>query len=275
MRCCRRIFRSRCPSRTCLRRTAAARRSTPRPMASCAREGCGIVVLKRLSDAVADGDNMLAVIRGSAVNQDGRSSGITAPNGAAQEAVIRQALANARLQRRAISITWKRTARALRWAIPSKRTRWRRLLGAGRDPHAAGGRLGQNQHRTPGIGGRHRRAHQGGAVAAAGTHSAAPALPADESAHRLEGDAGRDSGRTARSGSAGSKPRLAGVSSFGFSGTNAHVIMEEAPRACARRRARRRARRACAGDFGAQRSGAGTSWRQRYRGASCRRRTQT
>ncbi len=58
-------------------------------------EGCGVVVLKRLSDALAHSDNILAVIRASAVNQDGRSSGITAPNGAAQEAVIRQALANA------------------------------------------------------------------------------------------------------------------------------------------------------------------------------------
>jgi acyl transferase domain-containing protein len=60
-------------------------------------EGCGIVVLKRMSDALADGDNILALIRGSALNQDGRSSGLTAPNGAAQEAVIRQALANARV----------------------------------------------------------------------------------------------------------------------------------------------------------------------------------
>ena len=54
-----------------------------------------MIVLKRLSDAIADGDNILAVIRGSAVNQDGRSSGLTAPNGLAQEAVIRSALNNA------------------------------------------------------------------------------------------------------------------------------------------------------------------------------------
>jgi len=58
-------------------------------------EGCGVVVLKRLSEALADRDNVLAVIRGSAINQDGRSNGITAPNRLAQEAVIRQALANA------------------------------------------------------------------------------------------------------------------------------------------------------------------------------------
>ena len=58
-------------------------------------EGCGVVVLKRLSDALSAGDRVLAVIEGSAVNQDGRSSGLTVPNGLAQQAVIRQALANA------------------------------------------------------------------------------------------------------------------------------------------------------------------------------------
>lgn len=57
-------------------------------------EGCGFVVLKRLIDALAGGDNIIAVIKGSAANQDGHSNGFTAPNGAAQQAVIRQALQN-------------------------------------------------------------------------------------------------------------------------------------------------------------------------------------
>ena len=58
-------------------------------------EGCGVIIIKRLADAIQDQDNILAVIRGSAINQDGLSNGITAPNGPSQQAVIRQALKNA------------------------------------------------------------------------------------------------------------------------------------------------------------------------------------
>ena len=65
-------------------------------------EGCGMIVLKRLSDAVAAHDRILALIRGSAVNHDGRSNGLSAPNGPAQEAVIRAALGEAGLEPRQI-----------------------------------------------------------------------------------------------------------------------------------------------------------------------------
>ena len=66
-------------------------------------EGCGVVVLKRLEQALEDGDNILAVIRGSAVNQDGRSSGLTVPNGPSQQTVIRQALENSKVDASDIS----------------------------------------------------------------------------------------------------------------------------------------------------------------------------
>ncbi|MGQ3004304.1 MAG: beta-ketoacyl synthase N-terminal-like domain-containing protein, partial [Hydrogenophaga sp.] len=65
-------------------------------------EGCAVLVLRRLSDALAQGDRVLAVVRGSALNQDGRSGGLTAPNGPAQEAVLRAALASARVPASAI-----------------------------------------------------------------------------------------------------------------------------------------------------------------------------
>lgn len=66
-------------------------------------EGCGIVVLKRLSDAIADNDNILALVRGSAVNHDGYSSGLTVPNGLSQQKLIRAALANAKVEPNQVS----------------------------------------------------------------------------------------------------------------------------------------------------------------------------
>ena len=66
-------------------------------------EGCGMIVLKRLSDAISDGSKILAVIKGSAINHDGKSSGLTVPNGRAQQTVINDALADAEVKASQVS----------------------------------------------------------------------------------------------------------------------------------------------------------------------------
>ena len=190
-------------------------------------EGCGVVVLKRLSDALADGDRVLAVIRGTAVNQDGPSAGLTAPSGPAQEAVIREALANGGVAPHDVAYVEAHgtgtslgdpiEVRAIASVLAAGRADDRRLLlGSAK---ASIGHL----EAAAGVAG----LHQGDLVAAARRDPAAAAFPYTQPARRVERAGGRGGRRTRRPWPAGR--HIAGVSSFGFSGTNAHLIVEAAP----------------------------------------------
>ena len=131
-------------------------------------EGAGVVVLKPLAQALADGDPIYAVIRGSAVNQDGRSNGLMAPNPHAQEAVLRAGLSAAPASQRPTSSTSKRMAPALCSAIRSRRKRSAPFSHVDRPPRQPmPPRLGQNQPRSPRGRRRHRRIDQGRALAQA------------------------------------------------------------------------------------------------------------
>jgi acyl transferase domain-containing protein/protein-L-isoaspartate O-methyltransferase len=191
-------------------------------------EGVGAVALKRLSDAVADGDNILAVIRGSAINQDGRSNGLTAPNGPSQESVIKEALANAGVQPFEVSyIETHGTGTSLGDPIEAQ------ALGA----VLTRGRPEANKLAIGSV-----KTNIGHAEAAAGIaglikvvlalqhkeipphlhlHQRSPFIPWDDIPVSIP---------TERASWQPVNDRwIAGVSSFGFSGTNAHVIVEAAP----------------------------------------------
>ena len=189
-------------------------------------EGVGMLVLKRLPDAVRDGDTVLAVIRGSAVNQDGRSSGLTAPNGPSQAAVIRRALAQAGLTAHDLDyVECHGTGTALGDPIEA------RALG-----EVAAGRTG----RPLWIGSvKSNLGHTQAAAGAAGIfkvvlalmHSRIPrSLHFDEpSPHIAWAELPIAVAAEDVAWPRGARPRRAGVSSFGVSGTNAHVVIEEAP----------------------------------------------
>ena len=189
-------------------------------------EGCGVVVLKRLSVAMAAGDRVLALIRGSAVNQDGRTGGLTVPNGTAQQALIRRALASAAVAPHEIAyVEAHGTGTAL--GDPIEVNALAAALGAGRGP---GRRIGLGSVKTnighlesaAGIAGlmktilalRHEEIPPHLHYRTPSPHIAWDTLPLEVAVSRRPWPPG---------------PRLAGVSSFGFSGTNAHVIVEAAP----------------------------------------------
>ena len=187
-------------------------------------EGCGIVVLKRLCDAVADGDTVLAVVRGSAVNQDGRSGGLTAPHGPSQEAVIRAALANARVEAAEVGcIEAHGTGTSL--GDPIEVQALAAVYGVGRTQPLLIGSVKTN------VG--HLEAAAGVAgllkmVLSLRNGLIPPHLHLQQPNPHIPWADLPVAVPTTLTPWPGDGPRLAGVSSFGFSGTNAHVILEAA-----------------------------------------------
>lgn len=190
-------------------------------------EGCGMVVLKRLSDAQRDGDRIIALVRGTAINQDGRSGGLTVPNGPAQESVIRDALAMAGLSSTDIKyVEAHGTGTSL--GDPIEVRALSRALGEGRKPNDPLwiGSVKSNF------------GHLESAAGVAGFIKVALALENKEvppSLHFNNPNPNIDWQNlpvkvvTQHSAWPDGVRRCAGVSSFGFSGTNAHAVLEEAP----------------------------------------------
>jgi phthiocerol/phenolphthiocerol synthesis type-I polyketide synthase A len=192
-------------------------------------EGCGVVVLKRLSDAVREGDSVLAVVRGSAVNQDGPSSGQTVPSGPAQQAVVRAALAAARLEPSDIDyIEAHGTGTAL--GDPIELGALHQVFGErdGSAPLVLGSvktNLGHLESAS-GIAGFIKTVLtvQHGYIPA---HLHFTAL----TPNAVEGASNFTIAADGMDWPAVGRARRAGVSSFGVSGTNAHVVVEQAPAA--------------------------------------------
>lgn len=187
-------------------------------------EGCGIVVLKRLSDAQRDGDSIVALIRGSAVNQDGRTNGLTAPNGLSQQAVIREALADAKLSASEVGyIEAHGTGTPL--GDPIEVNALGAVFGATREHPLLVGAVKTNighLEATAGIAGLIKAAlmvYHGEIPAHLHFNEPSPHIEWAEMSIEVPTEH-----KTWRDGQ-----RVAGASSFGFSGTNAHIIVSAPP----------------------------------------------
>ncbi len=192
-------------------------------------EGCGVVILKRLEDALRDGNRVRAVLIGSAVNQDGRSNGLTAPNGPSQTAVIKAALADAHVQAGQVSLIEAHgTGTALGDPIEAQALS---DVFAGRESEAAAPYVASVKTNI---------GHLEAAAGMAGLIKTALALENGKvppHLHFQELSPHINADQFPLRIPISSKPmpdvdgrQIAGVSSFGFSGTNAHVVLEAPPK---------------------------------------------